>query len=89
MEKKIGEDPLIVIGNWTASNVKYHEPIRREVRRKVLQRESFKVFIGRVKTSKMCPSCEDGILENFKKIKNPRPFMVEKMPTVTCHELVR
>ncbi|KAJ2371023.1 hypothetical protein H4S02_009697, partial [Coemansia sp. RSA 2611] len=65
MIKKFGKDLVLVIGNWSASNVKYHEPIHGKKWRYVFQRQGFEVYlINEFRTSCICPVC-DSRLENF------------------------
>ncbi|KAG1439072.1 hypothetical protein G6F56_012413 [Rhizopus delemar] len=86
---KFGDDTTIVIGNWSAGNIKYHEPIRGVGIRKMFKKEGFKVYLlDEYKTSSVCPSCK-GQLENFKEVNNPRPFRRNTRPKVICHGLLR
>ncbi|KAI8085881.1 uncharacterized protein B0P05DRAFT_585392 [Gilbertella persicaria] len=89
IRKNFGNDAVIVIGNWSAGNVKFHEPIRGVGMRRMLQKEGFLVhLIDEFKTSSICPVCK-GDVETFKEIVNPRPFRREKYPTVKRHGLLR
>jgi hypothetical protein len=45
LRRKFGEEPVIDIGNWAPSNVKYHEPIRGVGTRNMLKKEGFKVYL--------------------------------------------
>ncbi|GAA5803261.1 hypothetical protein HPULCUR_008739, partial [Helicostylum pulchrum] len=87
LRQKFGQDSVIIIGNWTAANVKYHEPTKGVGIRNMLRKEGFKVyFLDEFKTSSLCPSCKDGTtLDKFKEVRNPRPFRRTKNPTVICH----
>ncbi|GAA5799124.1 hypothetical protein HPULCUR_004533 [Helicostylum pulchrum] len=91
LRQKFGQDSVIIIGNWTAANVKYHEPTKGVGIRNMLRKEGFKVYLlDEFKTSSLCPSCKDGAtLEIFKEVKNSRPFRLAKNPTVICHGLLR
>ncbi|KAJ2685117.1 hypothetical protein IWW39_004486 [Coemansia spiralis] len=42
MFKKFGKELVLVVGNWLASNVKYHEPIRGKSWRDFFKRQDFK-----------------------------------------------
>ncbi|KAJ1825220.1 hypothetical protein LPJ60_000061, partial [Coemansia sp. RSA 2675] len=65
MIKKFGKDLVLVIGNWSAASVEYHEPIHCKQWRYVFQREGFEVYlINEFRTSCICPVC-DKRLENF------------------------
>ncbi|KAI9270016.1 hypothetical protein EDC94DRAFT_334909 [Helicostylum pulchrum] len=91
LRQKFGQDSVIIIGNWTAANMKYHEPTKGVGIRNMLRKEGFKVYLlDEFKTSSLCPSCKDGTtLEKFKEVKNPKPFRRTRNPTVTCHGLLR
>ncbi|KAI9259255.1 hypothetical protein EDC94DRAFT_160502 [Helicostylum pulchrum] len=91
LRQKFGQASVIIIGNWTAANVKYHEPTKGVGIRNMLRKEGFKVYLlDEFKTSSLCPSCKDGTtLEKFKEVKNPRPFRRTKNPTVICRGLLR
>ncbi|GAA5800581.1 hypothetical protein HPULCUR_006017 [Helicostylum pulchrum] len=90
LRQKFGQDSVIIIGNWTATNVKYHEPTKGVGIRNML-RKGFKVYLlDEFKTSSLCSSCKDGTnLEKFKEVKTPRPFRRTKNPTVICYGLLR
>ncbi|KAJ2019321.1 hypothetical protein IWW57_005120, partial [Coemansia sp. S610] len=89
MIKKFGKDLVLVIGNWSASNVKYHEPIHGKKWRYVFQRQGFEVYlINEFRTSCICPVC-DGRLENFLPVPNPRVCRRKRKPTVLCHGLLK
>jgi hypothetical protein len=47
LRRKFGEEPVIVIGNWAPSNVKYHEQIRGVGARNMLKKEGFKGVFNR------------------------------------------
>ncbi|KAI8388266.1 uncharacterized protein BYT42DRAFT_611336 [Radiomyces spectabilis] len=75
--------------NWSASNVKFHEPIRGVGMRRMLKKQGFEVYLlDEFKTSSCCPDCGDP-LEKFKKVPNPRPYRRTKQPEVLCHGLLR
>ncbi|KAJ2792587.1 hypothetical protein GGI18_000289 [Coemansia linderi] len=89
MSKKFGKDLVLVIGNWSAVNVKSHEPIRGKSWRDFLKRQGFKVYlIYEFRTSCICPVC-DSRLENFLPVPNPRVCRRKRKPTVLCHGLLR
>ncbi|KAI8641376.1 hypothetical protein BD408DRAFT_418170 [Parasitella parasitica] len=90
LKTKFGSNSVLVIGNWSAPNVKYHEPIRNAGLIKMLQKNGFKVnLIGEYKTSSLCPGCGGKLDQKFKTIRNPRPYQRHKMPIVKCHGLTR
>ena len=90
LRKKFGKDAALVLGDWSAGLVKYHEPIRGIGMRRMLVKQGFQVYLlDEFKTSSMCPSCGDGELEKFKMVENPRPYQRENNPTVIRHGLLR
>ncbi|KAL1935927.1 hypothetical protein VTP01DRAFT_61 [Rhizomucor pusillus] len=88
LRSKFGQDPVLVIGDWSARSstmAKFHEPSRGIG----LLRKGFEAYLlDEFKTSSICPNCNNA-LEKFKEVRNPRPYRREKMPTVTCHGLLR
>ncbi|KAI7904686.1 uncharacterized protein BX663DRAFT_541673 [Cokeromyces recurvatus] len=57
LKKKFGHDEILVIGNWSASNTKYHEPTRNKGLIRMLKKNGFQVFkIDEYKTSSCCPN---------------------------------
>ncbi|KAI9245273.1 hypothetical protein EDC94DRAFT_643458 [Helicostylum pulchrum] len=91
LRQKFGKGSVIIIGNWTATDVKYHEPTKGVGIRNMLRKEGSKVYLlYEFKTSSLCSSCKDGTtLEKFKEVKNPRLFRRTKKATVICHALLR
>jgi hypothetical protein len=45
LKLKFGEDSVIIIGNWSASMIKFHEPIKGVGVRRALRKQGFKVFL--------------------------------------------
>ncbi|KAJ1819047.1 hypothetical protein LPJ75_001282, partial [Coemansia sp. RSA 2598] len=45
LRRKFGKDPVLVMGNWSAAMVRYHEPIHGKGWRKVLKNLGFKVYL--------------------------------------------
>ncbi|PHZ13047.1 uncharacterized protein RHIMIDRAFT_306090 [Rhizopus microsporus ATCC 52813] len=87
---KFGDDATPITGNWSAGNVKFHEPIRGVGMRRMLAQQGSKMcLLDECKASSLCPSCLRGELEKFKKVQNLRLFQSEKQPAVTCHGLLR
>ncbi|PHZ07175.1 uncharacterized protein RHIMIDRAFT_307163 [Rhizopus microsporus ATCC 52813] len=67
---KFGDDATLIIGNWSAGNVKFHEPIRDVGMRRMLAKQGFKIYLlDECKTSSLCPTCLSGELESSKKFK--------------------
>jgi hypothetical protein len=90
LRKKFGNDAILVLGDWSSGNAKFHEPIRGVGMRRTLRKHGFQVYlINEFKTSSVCPSCKQDALKNFKWIQNPRPFRRKKTPKVLCHGLLR
>ncbi|KAI7902286.1 uncharacterized protein BX663DRAFT_435827, partial [Cokeromyces recurvatus] len=89
LSKKFGHDPILIIDNWPAPNVKFQESTRNKGLINMLKKNGFKVhLVDEFRTSSSCPNCENR-LEKFKLVANPRPFQREKMPTVFCHGLLQ
>ncbi|KAI8052606.1 uncharacterized protein B0P05DRAFT_562139 [Gilbertella persicaria] len=89
IRKHFGNNAVIAIGNWSAGNVKFREPIRGAGMKRMLQKEGFLVhLIDEFKTSSICPVCK-GDVDTIKEVVNPRPFRREKYPTVKRHGLIR
>ncbi|GAA5797713.1 hypothetical protein HPULCUR_003107 [Helicostylum pulchrum] len=84
LKEKFGSDVILVLGNWSAANTKYHEPTRN----KSLIHIFTVHLIDEFKTSSKCPKREDD-LENFKVVKNPQPYKRLHSPTVKCRGLLR
>ncbi|KAG1366183.1 hypothetical protein G6F61_013251 [Rhizopus arrhizus] len=90
LRERFGNDSILILGNWSAGKVKYHEPIRGVGMRRMLAKEGFQVYLlDEFRTSSLCPSCQNGELETFKKVQNPRPYQREKYPVVDRHGLLR
>ncbi|GAA5807736.1 hypothetical protein MFLAVUS_001111 [Mucor flavus] len=89
LKNKFGSNSTLILGNWSAPNIKYQEPTRSKDLIATLKKNGFKLYlIDEYKTSSFCPECESP-LEKFKTIVNPRPYQRRKMPTITCHGLLR
>ncbi|PIA17319.1 hypothetical protein COEREDRAFT_41255 [Coemansia reversa NRRL 1564] len=89
LHKKFGRDAVLIIGNWPAGMVRFHEPIRGKGWRDVLRRHGFTVYLlDEYKTSSLCPACGSG-LEKFHKIPNPRPWQRVNKKDVLCNGLLR
>ncbi|KAI7900675.1 uncharacterized protein BX663DRAFT_537537 [Cokeromyces recurvatus] len=90
LKQKFGDDCVFVLGNWSVSNTKYHEPIRGVGMRRMLKKEGLQVYLlDEYKTSSFCPKCKNRRLEKFSHVKNPRPHMRGKYPVVECHVVFR
>ncbi|CAO3674959.1 unnamed protein product [Rhizopus stolonifer] len=81
LREKFGHDAILILGNWSAGNVKYHEPIRGVGMRIMLAKEGFQLYLfDEFRTSSLCPSCQNGELETFKKVQNPRLYQEKSIP---------
>ncbi|KAJ2572220.1 hypothetical protein IW140_000969 [Coemansia sp. RSA 1813] len=76
------EKPTVILGNWSAPMVRYHEPIRGK-------KGCHIYLIDEFRTSKTCPNCLTGTLKKFLKVPNPRPYQRKKMKEVLCHGLLK
>ncbi|PHZ07647.1 uncharacterized protein RHIMIDRAFT_303395 [Rhizopus microsporus ATCC 52813] len=82
LKKKLGHDAVLVLGDWSAANVKFHESIRNKGFIQMLKQSGFNLYlINEYKASSLCPDCE-GKLEKFKIIDNPRPYRRKDMSKV-------
>jgi hypothetical protein len=54
------EDPVLVLGDWSASNTRYHELIRGKDMRKMLKQHGFLVYlIHEFRACSCCPTCHN------------------------------
>jgi hypothetical protein len=68
LRSQFGEDALLVMGDWSAPNQKYHEPIRDKALRNALRHRGFDVvLLDEFRISKVCPSCQQPSLKTFKR----------------------
>lgn len=89
LKLKFGPNAVLILGDWSAPEAKYHEPIRNKGMIKLLKKSGFSLYlVNEFNTSSKCPDCEAS-LQKFKKIKNPRPFQRKKMRSVTCNGLLK
>ncbi|KAG1558248.1 hypothetical protein G6F49_004678 [Rhizopus delemar] len=90
LRERFENDTILIVGNWSAGNVKYHEPIKGVGMRRMLAKEGFQVYLlDEFRTSSLCPSCQNGELETFKKVQDPRPYQRENYPIADRHGLLR
>ncbi|CEG82723.1 hypothetical protein RMATCC62417_16752 [Rhizopus microsporus] len=89
LKAKFGHDAVLILGNWSAPNTKYHELTRNKRFISMLKKNGFSVYlINEYKTSSYCPTCENE-LETFKTVSNPRPYQRNKNSNILCHGLLR
>ncbi|KAL0089587.1 hypothetical protein F4703DRAFT_1903951 [Phycomyces blakesleeanus] len=56
----------------------------------MLAKECFQIYlIDGFKNSSLCPACQNGELETFKKTQKPRPFQRRKYPTVQKQQFLK
>ncbi|KAJ2236119.1 hypothetical protein IWW45_002040 [Coemansia sp. RSA 485] len=89
LRETFGGDPVLVMGNWPAGMVRYHEPIRGKGWRRVLKQHGFQVYlIDEFQSSSICPVCNHG-LETFRYVRNLRSWQLDNNPWAKCHGLLR
>ncbi|ORE09667.1 hypothetical protein BCV72DRAFT_318892, partial [Rhizopus microsporus var. microsporus] len=75
LRAKFREDAVLVMGNWSASHARYHEPIRNLGFQRLLKNHGFQVFlIGEYKVSRCCPTCHNESFHMFRRVPNSRPY---------------
>ena len=85
-----GRDAVLLAGDWSAPNQKYHQPIRGKGIRDALRLRGFQVFLlDEFRTSKVCPRCMEPSLKKFKRVINPRLWQRDEYPMVSCNGLLR
>jgi hypothetical protein len=90
LRQSFGENCILVMGNWSAGNIAFHEPIRGIGMRRALRKRGITLLmIDEYMTSKHCPHCFQRSLETFLRVPNPRPWRREEQPTVVCNGLLR
>ncbi|KAL4216221.1 hypothetical protein AB4K20DRAFT_1877894 [Rhizopus microsporus] len=90
LQKKFGTDAMLIFGDWSAANVKYHEPIKGKDLKRMLQKGGFQVLLlNEYIASSLCPECKSSPLEKFKNIRNPRLYRKQTIFMIKCHELLR
>ncbi|KAG0732689.1 hypothetical protein G6F57_020215 [Rhizopus arrhizus] len=78
------------MGNYSAPNTRYQEPVRGVGFKRLLKKHEFLVYlIDEFRTSQCFPSCENRSLTIFKRIPNPRPYQRRNNPEFICHGLLR
>ncbi|KAJ2278596.1 hypothetical protein GGH14_002975 [Coemansia sp. RSA 370] len=88
LRERFSQDAVFILGNWSASMTRFHEPIHGKGWRTLLKRGGFTVYlVNEYLTSKTCPNCE-GRISTFLKVPNPRPFRRHIQPEAKCHELL-
>ncbi|KAJ2659329.1 hypothetical protein IWW48_003572 [Coemansia sp. RSA 1200] len=87
---KFGMNPTLVLGDWSARNVRWHAPIPGVGMRRMLVKLGFRLLhIDEYLTSTMCPYCETGKLKKFLQVDNPRPHRRDAQPVIMSHAVLR
>ncbi|KAJ2664053.1 hypothetical protein IWW48_001065 [Coemansia sp. RSA 1200] len=90
LRKKFGMNPTLVLGDWSATNVRWHAPIPGVGMRRMLVKLGFRLLhIDEYLTSTMCPYCETGKLKKFLQVGNPRPHRRGVRPVIASHAVLR
>lgn len=88
------DSPVVAFGDYSAPNIKYHEPMRSAGLLRKLRSKGLQVFlVNEFRSSRTCPSC-DGQLEKFQKVDNPRQHSklhhkTKQPEKVLCHGLLQ
>ncbi|KAJ2663550.1 hypothetical protein IWW48_001232 [Coemansia sp. RSA 1200] len=86
---KFGMNPMLILGDWSATNVRWHAPIPGVGMRRMLVKLGFRLLhIDEYLTSTMCPYCKTGKLKKFLKVGNPRPHRRGVRPVITSHTVL-
>ncbi|KAI9029952.1 hypothetical protein CLU79DRAFT_802566 [Phycomyces nitens] len=89
-KKKFGNDAILLLGNWSAGQIIYYKLIRDSELRKILTNEGFQVYlIGELKTSSMCPTCQNGKLQHLKKNQKYRQNRRRKILQDNNHQCLK
>ncbi|KAI7892692.1 uncharacterized protein EV154DRAFT_389250, partial [Mucor mucedo] len=68
LDEQLGIEAVYVMGNWSAPNTRFHEPVRGfGFRRKRVY------LIDEFRTSQCYPACKRRSLETFRMLDNRRP----------------
>ncbi|CEG80179.1 hypothetical protein RMATCC62417_14549 [Rhizopus microsporus] len=69
LRAKFGEDTVFVMGNWSASHARYHEPIRGLGFRRLFKKHGLQAsLIDEYKTSRCCSTCHNESLHTFRRV---------------------
>ena len=68
-------DTTILLGDWSASNMRFHAPCKVKGFRDMFKRAGYDVFlVNEHLTSSICPICNERSLETFRSRPSPRPW---------------
>ena len=74
IREHFGPDPLLVIGDHSSPNTRFHAPVRGLGMKRMLQHKGIRVVhIDEYRMSQVCPCC-NGKTETFRLRRNPRPW---------------
>ncbi|KAJ2240566.1 hypothetical protein GGI13_007625 [Coemansia sp. RSA 455] len=85
MIRKFGKRLIIVYGNWSASMMPSHAPIRGRGWRKKFKKFGFPTYL----LDEFCTSKCQGGLKSFKWVANPRPYRRWQRRLMLCHGLLQ
>jgi hypothetical protein len=90
LRQKFGEDAVLVIGDWSSNNARFHQPSKGIGMRRQLRKAGFRVYLlHEAYTSSICPACEQRSVAPFSQHLNPRPWRRHEQLHVTVHGLLR
>ncbi|KAJ2655126.1 hypothetical protein IWW48_005707 [Coemansia sp. RSA 1200] len=97
IRRTFGVNPTLILGDWSATNVRWHAPIPGVGMRRIVMMTydnvnilGFRLFhIDEYLTSTMCPYCETGKLKKLLRVDNPRPHRQDVWPVITSHAVLR
>ncbi|KAJ2655655.1 hypothetical protein IWW48_005431 [Coemansia sp. RSA 1200] len=90
LHQKFSANTTLVLGDWSATNVRCHAPIPGVGMRRMLVKLGFHLLhIDEYLTSTMCPYCETGKLKKFLQVDNPRPHRRGVQPVIMSHAVLR
>jgi hypothetical protein len=89
LKSKFRNDVVFVMGNYSAPNAPYQEPMRGVGFRRLLKKHGFLVYlIDEFRASQCCPFCEHHSPTTFKRIPNPWPYQRPNNPEVIYYGLL-
>ncbi|KAJ2662894.1 hypothetical protein IWW48_001602, partial [Coemansia sp. RSA 1200] len=90
LRQKFGVNPTLVLGDWSARNVRWHAPIPGVGMRCMLVKLGFRLLhIDEYLISTMCPYCEMKKLKKFLQVDNLQPHRRDVWPAITSHAVLR
>lgn len=87
---QLADHATFMLGNWSAPNSRFHEPMRCvDFRRSLQKNDFFILLIGEFRANKCCPHCEEMALETFRMVPNLHCYRRQALPQVIIHSLSR